>query len=122
MIFFLICQITKPPQTTTSEPIRPKTNPPTRPSKPPTSRPQQSIQQSEPHPSNQPKQCYGSCVSGLFGLFCDDIDENAFCPADGTCCLSGGSDNKVQATTPARPTTPVSRFTKIQEMTASSNQ
>lgn len=109
-IFFLYFQATKPPQATTSEPIRPKTNPPTRPSKPPTSRPQQTIQHSEAHPSNKPKQCFGSCVSGLFALFCDDIDENAFCPGDGTCCLNGGNDNKVQVTTTVRPTTPVSRF------------
>ncbi|XP_037027272.1 protein masquerade isoform X2 [Bradysia coprophila] len=96
----------KPPQSTTSEPLRPKTNPPTRPSKPPTARPQQIVQQSDEHTSNKPKQCNGSCVSGLFALFCDDIDENAFCPGDGTCCLNGGSDNKVQTTTTARPTTP----------------
>ncbi|KAJ6636469.1 Protein masquerade [Pseudolycoriella hygida] len=95
---------TKSTLSTATEPIRSKTNPPTRPSKPTTSRPQQSVQQSGVLP-NKPKQCYGSCVSGLFALFCDDIDENAFCPGDGTCCLTGGNENKVQASTTIRPTT-----------------
>lgn len=62
----------------------------------------------EIHPSNKPKQCNGSCLSGLFALFCDDIDEQAFCPGEGSCCLTGGNDNKVSATTTMRPTTPVS--------------
>lgn len=88
--------------------MRPKTNPPTRPSRPSTSRPQQTIQHSEIHPSNKPKQCYGSCVSGLFSLFCEDTDDTAYCPGEGTCCLNGANDNAVQATTTSRPTTPVS--------------
>lgn len=62
------------------------------------------------HPNNKPKQCFGSCVSGLFALFCDDIDENAFCPGDGTCCLNGSNDNKVSVATTMRPTTPVSCY------------
>lgn len=34
------------------------------------------------------KHCLGDCVSGFFGLFCEDIDTEAYCPGDGTCCVA----------------------------------
>jgi hypothetical protein len=56
-------------------------------------------------------ECEGECVSGLFALFCDDIDTNAFCPNEGSCCMPAGSasEKEVQTTTP-KITTPVSYF------------
>lgn len=55
------------------------------------------------------KECEGECVSGLFALFCDDIDSDAFCPNEGSCCMPAGSmgDKEVTTTTP-RTTTQVS--------------
>lgn len=32
--------------------------------------------------------CQGDCVSGFFALLCDDIDTNAYCPNDGSCCIT----------------------------------
>jgi hypothetical protein len=32
--------------------------------------------------------CRGECVGGLFALFCDDIDSEANCPDDGSCCVT----------------------------------
>lgn len=47
-------------------------------------------------------------MSGLFALFCDDIDSNAFCPNEGSCCMPAGSSNdKEVQTTTQRVTTPV---------------
>ncbi|XP_050421336.1 protein masquerade isoform X2 [Adelges cooleyi] len=35
------------------------------------------------------KQCRGECVSGLFALFCDDVDSDAYCPGeDSSCCVT----------------------------------
>lgn len=34
------------------------------------------------------KPCSGECVSGLFALFCDDIDSEADCPSEGSCCIT----------------------------------
>ncbi|KAG5682295.1 hypothetical protein PVAND_011655 [Polypedilum vanderplanki] len=50
------------------------------------------------------KECEGECVSGLFALFCDDIDSDAFCPNEGSCCMPAGSTSEI-STTP-RTTTP----------------
>lgn len=44
------------------------------------------------------KDCEGECVSGLFALFCDDIDSDAFCPNEGSCCMPAG-DKQVETTT-----------------------
>ncbi|CAH0384577.1 unnamed protein product [Bemisia tabaci] len=41
---------------------------------------------SRPIPSHRP--CKGECVSGLFALFCDDIDPSAHCPGDDSCCIT----------------------------------
>ncbi|XP_046397194.1 protein masquerade isoform X2 [Ischnura elegans] len=32
--------------------------------------------------------CRGECVSGLFALFCDEVDSDADCPGDGSCCVT----------------------------------
>ncbi|XP_008487216.1 protein masquerade, partial [Diaphorina citri] len=42
------------------------------------------------------KPCHGECVSGLFALFCDDIDTTASCPGDDSCCIT----NSQESTTP----------------------
>ncbi|KAL1461117.1 hypothetical protein WDU94_013048 [Cyamophila willieti] len=51
-----------------------------------TSRPQQQ------QPSGS-KPCHGECVSGLFALFCDDIDTTASCPGDDSCCITNPSES-----------------------------
>ncbi|XP_077294936.1 trypsin-like serine protease domain-containing protein masquerade [Arctopsyche grandis] len=64
----------------------------------------------QPEQSTSGKSCSGECVSGIFALFCDDIDSDADCPGDGSCCVTNAVSD---ATTPAprttttrRPTTP----------------
>lgn len=33
--------------------------------------------------------CKGECVSGLFSLFCDEVDLDATCPGgDDSCCIT----------------------------------
>lgn len=39
-------------------------------------------------PSEPLKPCNGECVSGFFALFCDEIDSDADCPSDGSCCVT----------------------------------
>ncbi|XP_063928844.1 protein masquerade isoform X2 [Zophobas morio] len=51
------------------------------------------------------KPCKGECVSGLFALFCDDIDTEAECPSEGSCCITTPSEETITTTSP-RPTTP----------------
>jgi len=65
-------------------------------------------QTKQPPPTNK---CHGECVSGLFALFCDDIDATAECPDEGSCCITNPSSEEVKpittTTTPApRPATP----------------
>ena len=55
---------------------------------------------STPRPTENPKQpassmrplhrpCKGECVSGLFSLFCDEVDLDATCPGgDDSCCIT----------------------------------
>lgn len=92
------------------------TRPPTRPTSPPKqSRPQQEIFHHDDPQSKQKKHCKGECVSGLFALFCDDLDTDAFCPGEASCCITGGDsessdDNQVAPSTTPKPIpTPVSR-------------
>lgn len=47
------------------------------------------------------QKCNGDCMGGIFALFCNEIDSDAFCAGDGSCCIDG----KESATSP-RPTTP----------------
>ncbi|XP_068916507.1 protein masquerade isoform X1 [Tenebrio molitor] len=51
------------------------------------------------------KQCRGECVSGLLAIFCDDIDSDAECPSEGSCCITSPSEEIITTTSP-RPTTP----------------
>ena len=46
-------------------------------------------------------------MSGLFALFCDDIDSDAYCPNEGSCCMPAGTNDEKQEviTTTSRPTT-----------------
>lgn len=39
------------------------------------------------------KQCNGECVNGFLALFCDDINTEAECPGDGTCCITNSVSN-----------------------------
>lgn len=55
-----------------------------------TSRPQQQL------PAGA-KPCNGECVSGLFALFCDDIDTTASCPGDDSCCITNLQESTTQS-------------------------
>lgn len=37
------------------------------------------------HPKNK---CKGECINGFLALLCDDIDANADCPAENSCCIT----------------------------------
>lgn len=87
-------KINNPPKTTKRPNVIPQS---TKPSK-------QAVAQHKETPSNQ-NECSGDCVNGLIALFCDDVDADAFCPNEGSCCIT--NDEKVQVTTP-KITTPVS--------------
>ncbi|KAE9531443.1 hypothetical protein AGLY_010649 [Aphis glycines] len=57
------------------------------------------------------KQCRGECVSGLFALFCDDVDADAYCPGDdSSCCVTapadGGQSGQQQPPPPPPPPRP----------------
>lgn len=48
-----------------------------------------------PPPPVGSKQCRGECVSGLFALFCDDVDAEAYCPGDdSSCCVTAPADGQ----------------------------
>lgn len=51
------------------------------------------------HITNQ-RPCDGECVSGLFALFCDDLDSEAFCPNEGSCCITSEANDNLKGTTP----------------------
>nr|CAD7194728.1 unnamed protein product [Timema douglasi] len=55
-----------------------------------------------PPPATPLKPCKGECVTGLFALFCDDIDTQAVCPEDGSCCITNPAPPP--STRPAPPT------------------
>lgn len=58
--------------------------------------------------AGMPKRCNGECVSGFFALFCDDIDSEAECPADGSCCITAVNEQTsvyMPSTTTPRTTT-----------------
>lgn len=57
-------------------------------------------------PPNQPQHpCRGECVSGLFALFCDDVDEDANCPEGGSCCITNAPSDSGSSTTTVTTTT-----------------
>lgn len=62
------------------------------------SKPQEPSRESEDNQITQ-KRCEGDCVSGLFALFCDGLDEEAYCPNEATCCLTS-ENNNAPLTTP----------------------
>ncbi|XP_046687888.1 protein masquerade isoform X2 [Homalodisca vitripennis] len=71
---------------------------------------------SRPPPAMRP--CRGECVSGLFALFCDDIDTQAHCPGDDSCCITNPTAPASEppprprpATTPPPPPTTTQRPT-----------
>lgn len=71
-------------------------------------KPQEPLRESvEYNQIGRPRPCDGECVSGLFALLCDDVDTNAYCENEGSCCVT--SDN-VQPTSPR----PVSVLGSIQ--------
>ena len=53
------------------------------------SRPQTTTQRPAPSSPKPLRPCRGECVSGLFALFCDDIDTGAYCADEGSCCITG---------------------------------
>lgn len=65
---------------------------------------------SAPAPPVGSKQCRGECVSGLFALFCDDVDAEAYCPGDdSSCCVTApadGQSGQQPPPPPPRPTQP----------------
>lgn len=93
--------------TSPEEPAKSKINPAPKPTN--TVPPKQKIGQSGNPQGTVHKSCEGECVNGLFALFCDDVDSDAFCPNEGSCCVTGGTDDTKQeiATTTRRPATPV---------------
>lgn len=88
------------------EPIKSKTNPPQKPTKPTPLKHKTTV--SNPQGTVH-KSCEGECVNGLFALFCDDVDSEAFCPNEGSCCVTGAAEDHKQeiVTTTRRPATPV---------------
>uniref|UniRef100_A0A182Q6P9 Peptidase S1 domain-containing protein n=1 Tax=Anopheles farauti TaxID=69004 RepID=A0A182Q6P9_9DIPT len=98
----------------TEEPIKSKTNPTPKPTPKPTkavpSKLKTTATATLANNGQGPvfKECEGECVNGLFALFCDDLDSEAFCPNEGSCCITGvADDNKQQiVTTTRRPATP----------------
>ncbi|XP_048478163.1 protein masquerade [Plutella xylostella] len=65
---------------------------------------------SQPPPKGgKPHKCRGDCISGLFALLCDHVDESATCPGEGTCCVHDAPPGKTEPTTTTtpRPTTPI---------------
>lgn len=50
------------------------------------------------------KECEGECMNGILAIFCDDIDSEAFCPNEGSCCITGQAQQS--ATSPAIKNTP----------------
>lgn len=85
---------TKPFTSTTSQRPKPSiknTNRPPKPQEP-------SRESVDGNQINSHRACEGECVSGLFALFCDDLDAEAYCPNDGSCCITSDANDK--GTTP----------------------
>ncbi|XP_002046313.3 protein masquerade [Drosophila virilis] len=55
------------------------------------------------------KECEGECMNGIFAIFCDDIDSEAFCPGEGSCCVTGSASEAAPAKTPA-PSKPATKI------------
>ncbi|KAK9889960.1 hypothetical protein WA026_008770 [Henosepilachna vigintioctopunctata] len=84
-----IRRTTRAPQTSPTYPVR--TSPlPTRPTRP-------------------PNPCRGECISGILAIICEDIDAEAECPDEGTCCVTSAPETPAPTTTTYRPSTIDSR-------------
>ncbi|XP_049885596.1 protein masquerade [Pectinophora gossypiella] len=74
-----------------------------------TKRPTTALTTTPPSKQKPGRKCRGDCISGLFALLCDHVDEDASCPGDATCCLTEPKNvettTRRPSTTP-RPTTP----------------
>lgn len=98
-----------PPQTRATEPPKLKTSLMTTPAT------KQNVHEPARHPEELQKICRGECVSGLFALFCDDVDSDATCPGGASCCITNSESSssevvqqqKIPVTTTNRPTTQV---------------
>ncbi|XP_052750926.1 protein masquerade [Galleria mellonella] len=56
--------------------------------KQPTKRPTTALT-TTPAPRPKPgKECQGDCMNGFLALWCDHVDRDAYCPAEGTCCIN----------------------------------
>ncbi|BET02077.1 Tryp_SPc [Nesidiocoris tenuis] len=89
---------------------------------------QQQQQQQQPQEGNGHK-CRGECVSGLFALFCDDIDTEAACPGEDSCCITnppngstGGSTSSGGTEPQRRPPPPPTTTTTTQRPTSPPQQ
>lgn len=52
-------------------------------------------------------------MSGIFAIFCDDIDSEAYCPGEGSCCVTGTVSDSTPALTKITTTkTPVKTSSK----------
>uniref|UniRef100_A0A2A4K5J5 Protein masquerade clip-domain domain-containing protein n=1 Tax=Heliothis virescens TaxID=7102 RepID=A0A2A4K5J5_HELVI len=50
-------------------------------------------------PFKPSRECKGDCISGLFSLLCDDVDQEAGCPGEGVCCLMQEKSSTTSTTT-----------------------
>lgn len=66
------------------------------------------------------KECEGECMNGIFAIFCDDIDSEAFCPGEGSCCVTGVASEATPAlqSTKVTPTKPATKIAKPQQRPA----
>uniref|UniRef100_A0A1I8MPY4 Peptidase S1 domain-containing protein n=1 Tax=Musca domestica TaxID=7370 RepID=A0A1I8MPY4_MUSDO len=62
------------------------------------------------------KECEGECMNGILAIFCDDIDADAFCPNEGSCCITG---QPAPQTSPATKTNPTKAPSKVSSKPAS---
>ncbi|XP_053952471.1 protein masquerade [Anastrepha ludens] len=65
------------------------------------------------------KECEGECMNGIFAIFCDDIDSEAFCPGEGSCCVTGAASEATPTlATKTTPTKPATKIAKPQQKPA----
>ncbi|EDW79208.2 uncharacterized protein Dwil_GK10062 [Drosophila willistoni] len=66
------------------------------------------------------KECEGECMNGIFAIFCDDIDSEAFCPGEGSCCVTGSASEASPSKSPVTTTKPATKIVKKPSRPASS--
>lgn len=82
--------------------------------KPSTAKPQPSttyiakVASTSPSPAQFTKPCTGECISGFFAILCYDVDSEATCPNEGSCCISPPPTEHISytPTTTSRPYLP----------------